>query len=128
MELQTKKDPITPDRFLDLKGLSGNTLNAEGVKRLLEEYADLKCARMLEEAADELPNAEEAEGKIDGILSELETTIWHHAYNMFVKLVSPVLAKKNEKIIEYLRSKNYLVYADTNINTIFVDSKMWLNR
>lgn len=32
---------------------------------------------------------------------------------------------KNKKIIELLESKGYMVYADTNINTIFVDAKIW---
>lgn len=32
---------------------------------------------------------------------------------------------KNTKIIELLESKGYMVYADTNINTIFVDAKLW---
>jgi len=32
---------------------------------------------------------------------------------------------KNKKIIEFLKSKDYLLYADTNINSIFVDRKFW---
>ena len=39
--------------------------------------------------------------------------------------------KTEEKIketIEYMLSKDYLVYADTYINTIFVDKQTWLNR
>lgn len=32
---------------------------------------------------------------------------------------------KNEKIIDFLKSKDYILYADTNINSIFVDRKLW---
>ncbi len=34
--------------------------------------------------------------------------------------------KKNIEIIDYLKTKNYMVYADTNINTILVDKNFWL--
>lgn len=54
MELKIKKDPITPDRFLDSKGISGNSLNADEVKILLEEYSNIKSARMIEESENEL--------------------------------------------------------------------------
>lgn len=33
--------------------------------------------------------------------------------------------EKNTEIINYLLSKNYFVYADTYVNTIFVDQKIW---
>jgi FkbM family methyltransferase len=33
---------------------------------------------------------------------------------------------KNEKIINFLLSKNYFIYADTYINTIFVDKSYWI--
>lgn len=36
--------------------------------------------------------------------------------------------KKLNEIIEYLLSKNYFVYSDTYINTIFVDSIAWKKR
>lgn len=36
--------------------------------------------------------------------------------------------KKVDKIIDFLKSKNYLLYADTYINSIFVDEKKWTNR
>ena len=32
---------------------------------------------------------------------------------------------KNKKLIEYIESKGYLSYADTNINTIFVRKSLW---
>jgi|LakMenEpi03Aug12_release.lakeMendotaPanAssembly.Ray.scaffolds.fasta_scaffold24082_5 FkbM family methyltransferase len=32
---------------------------------------------------------------------------------------------KNNEILEYLKANNFLVYADTNINTIFVDREVW---
>lgn len=32
---------------------------------------------------------------------------------------------KNTKLIEYINSKGYLLYADTNINTIFVRKSLW---
>ncbi len=32
---------------------------------------------------------------------------------------------KNQKLIDLIESKGYMVYADTNINTIFVDTKIW---
>lgn len=32
---------------------------------------------------------------------------------------------KNYKIIDFLNSKGYILYADTNINSIFVDKKLW---
>jgi FkbM family methyltransferase len=35
---------------------------------------------------------------------------------------------KNNSIIEFMCSKNYMVFADTYINTIFVDTKKWKNR
>jgi FkbM family methyltransferase len=35
---------------------------------------------------------------------------------------------KNESIIKYLVEKKYMIFADTYINTIFVDEKTWLNR
>jgi len=36
--------------------------------------------------------------------------------------------KKNLEIIDYLKSKDYMVYADTYINTIVVKKDKWLNR
>jgi FkbM family methyltransferase len=36
--------------------------------------------------------------------------------------------RKIEEIIDFMRSKNYFVYADTFINTIFVDKEKWLKR
>ena len=36
--------------------------------------------------------------------------------------------KKIKETIDYMISKDYLVYADTYINTIFVDRKTWFNR
>lgn len=36
--------------------------------------------------------------------------------------------KKLNEIIDFMISKNYFVYADTYINTIFVDSDKWKNR
>jgi FkbM family methyltransferase len=36
--------------------------------------------------------------------------------------------KKNEELINFLLSKNYLVYADTYINSIFVNKKFWLDK
>ena len=35
---------------------------------------------------------------------------------------------KNKSMIEFLDSKGYMVYADTNINTIFVREDKWKNR
>lgn len=35
---------------------------------------------------------------------------------------------KNKSIIEFLESKGYLVYADTNINTIFVRKDKWIRQ
>lgn len=35
---------------------------------------------------------------------------------------------KIQKIIDYMLGKNYMIYADTYINTIFVDSEKWKNR
>jgi len=35
---------------------------------------------------------------------------------------------KDTKLIDYLVKRGYLLYADTNINTIFVDEKVWTNR
>jgi FkbM family methyltransferase len=32
---------------------------------------------------------------------------------------------KNTDLIEYLKDKGFQVYADTNINTIFIDQKVW---
>lgn len=32
---------------------------------------------------------------------------------------------KNSEVIEYLKSKDYIVFADTRINTIFVDGIRW---
>lgn len=36
--------------------------------------------------------------------------------------------KKLTKTVDYLKEKGYMVYADTYINTIFVDQKLWRNR
>lgn len=36
--------------------------------------------------------------------------------------------KKLQDLIEFVKSRGYLVYADTYINTIFVDKTTWLNR
>ena len=36
--------------------------------------------------------------------------------------------QKITRIIDYVCSQDYLVYADTNINTIFVDRKCWLSK
>ncbi|HOV13574.1 MAG TPA: FkbM family methyltransferase [Spirochaetota bacterium] len=33
--------------------------------------------------------------------------------------------KKNDKIINFLENNGYIVYADTNINTIFVNKNVW---
>ena len=35
---------------------------------------------------------------------------------------------KDTKLISYLTDRGYLLYADTNINSIFVDEKVWTNR
>lgn len=35
---------------------------------------------------------------------------------------------KNLKMINYIKSKGYMVYADTYINSIFVDEHKWRNR
>lgn len=35
---------------------------------------------------------------------------------------------KIQEIIEYMLGKNYMIYADTYINTIFVDREKWKNR
>jgi len=32
---------------------------------------------------------------------------------------------KNGEVIEFLKGKDYMVFADTRINTIFVDGKRW---
>jgi FkbM family methyltransferase len=34
---------------------------------------------------------------------------------------------KNQEIIDFLKSKDYIVYGDTYINTIFVDRKSWVD-
>ena len=36
--------------------------------------------------------------------------------------------RKLDEIIEYMKSKDYIVYGDTYINTIFVDKKIWQQR
>ena len=36
--------------------------------------------------------------------------------------------KKSDQLIEYMLSKNYFIYADTFINTIFVDKVLWDSR
>jgi FkbM family methyltransferase len=36
--------------------------------------------------------------------------------------------KKSKEIIDYMEQRNYFVYADTYINTIFVDYNSWKNR
>ena len=33
--------------------------------------------------------------------------------------------KKNYSLIDYLEKKGFLLYADTNINSIFVQKKIW---
>lgn len=33
---------------------------------------------------------------------------------------------KNQELINYIESKDYLLYADTNINSIFVKKEMWI--
>jgi len=33
---------------------------------------------------------------------------------------------KNNEIIDFLKSKNYMLYADTNINSIFVRENLWI--
>ncbi len=38
------------------------------------------------------------------------------------------LGVKNTKIIEFLEQKGYMLYADTNINSIFVKKDVWVNR
>jgi FkbM family methyltransferase len=38
------------------------------------------------------------------------------------------IAKKNSRITELLKKKGYMAYADTFINTIFVEKKLWENR
>lgn len=35
---------------------------------------------------------------------------------------------KNEKLISYLQDKGYLLYADTNINSIFVKKDLWIRK
>ena len=36
--------------------------------------------------------------------------------------------KKDERIMEFLKNNNYLMFADTYVNTIFVDKDPWINR
>ncbi|MBS1966369.1 MAG: FkbM family methyltransferase [Chloroflexi bacterium SZAS-1] len=36
--------------------------------------------------------------------------------------------QKRRDLIEFVQSKGYMIYADTYINTIFVDRQIWLNR
>lgn len=36
--------------------------------------------------------------------------------------------KKETEIIDFMIEKGYFVYADTYINTIFVDKNKWINR
>jgi hypothetical protein len=36
--------------------------------------------------------------------------------------------EKIEKIIDYMKKKDYFLYADTYINSIFIDSHKWKNR
>jgi FkbM family methyltransferase len=35
--------------------------------------------------------------------------------------------RKNQRLIDFLLSKNYMIYADTYINSIFVNRKFWTN-
>jgi hypothetical protein len=36
--------------------------------------------------------------------------------------------QKNQGIYDVMKQNDYVVYADTNLNTIFVDEKTWLSR
>ena len=36
--------------------------------------------------------------------------------------------KKNTLLIEFIKQKGYILYADTNINSIFVKKELWVNR
>lgn len=38
------------------------------------------------------------------------------------------IQKKNNELIEFIVSKEYFVFADTHINTIFVDKRVWKER
>ena len=38
------------------------------------------------------------------------------------------IEEKEDRIIDLMLNRGYMVYADTHINTIFVDKERWLSR
>jgi len=45
--------------------------------------------------------------------------------DLIVKFIFDQLGIKNLDLIDCITNKGYLVYADTNINTIFVKKEIW---
>ncbi|MBS4066448.1 MAG: FkbM family methyltransferase [Chitinophagaceae bacterium] len=68
---------------------------------------------------------------VEGFDLEIIKSINYRKYRPKVICVETVIFKenmpteKNEAIIQFLTDQNYFVYADTFVNTIFVDRKVW---
>jgi len=45
-----------------------------------------------------------------------------------LKFIQEGIVEKDQPLIDFITEQGYMIYADTYINTIFVDRDMWLNR
>ncbi len=73
----------------------------------------------------------DVEGFDAEIIHEWDFTKYKPAVFCVETISNPAEGKKQTKIsdiIEVFKRENYIVYADTYINTIFVDKQKWLNR
>lgn len=96
------------------------TLPIKSLKEIISEYAQGKFPDLL---------SLDVEGFDEQILTQID---YENNYPKIIcvetmEFTHDGTGKKNDKIISYLQSKGYILYADTNINSIFVNSKFWLN-
>jgi FkbM family methyltransferase len=88
--------------------------------------------RILEQHFEVCPNliSLDIEGLDFQILSSMDFDKWRPEVFCIETLTytEDKTERKLDEIIEYMKGKNYMVYGDTYINTIFVDRQAWLHR
>ena len=88
--------------------------------------------RILEHSFDACPNliSLDIEGLDFQILRSMDLDNWRPEVFCIETLTytEDKTERRLEEIIEYMKDKDYMVYGDTYINTIFVDRKAWQQR
>ncbi len=90
------------------------------VNAILEQYFE-KCPNLI---------SLDIEGMDFQILQSLDLDKWRPEVFCIETLTytEDKTERKLEEIMEYMQSRDYLVYGDTFINTVFVDKKSWQRR